>query len=77
MLRVLLGERAAFDSVMGRDERIYDEAAALWRQLYGEPPPLDDGAAILGRILGDLPDPTYNQLTTPYLRPANISFPKR
>jgi hypothetical protein len=62
---------------MGRDERIYEEAAALWRQLYGAPPPPGDGAAILGWIVGHLPDPSYERLTTPHLRPSNITFPRR
>lgn len=62
---------------MERDERIYDEAAALWRRLYGEAPPDADGIAILNRIVGALPDPSYSRLTTPHLRPANIYFPKR
>jgi hypothetical protein len=61
---------------MGRDERIYEEAAALWRQLYGEPPPTGDGAAILDRLVGGLPEPSYNRLATPHLRPTNIIFPK-
>jgi hypothetical protein len=61
---------------MGRDERIYEEAADLWRQLYGEPPPQGDGATILGRILGELPEPDYDRLATPHLRSANIAFPK-
>lgn len=64
-------------NTMGRDERIYEEAAALWRQLYGEPPPATlDGPAILGLIVGGLPDPDYSRLTTPHLRPANITLPK-
>ena len=61
---------------MGRDERIYEEAAALWRQLYGEPPPAGDGAAILDGLLSDLPRKTYNRLATQHLRPSNIAFPK-
>lgn len=63
---------------MGRDERIYHEAAELWRHLYGEPPPPQaDGAAMLGWIVGKLPDPDYDRLATPHLRPANITFPQR
>lgn len=62
---------------MERDERIYEEAAALWRQLYGKAPPDADGIEILKRIVGGLPDPSYRRLTTPHLRPANICFPKR
>lgn len=62
---------------MGRDERIYEEAAELWRQLHGEPPPDADGSELLGWILGELPAPGYDRLTTPHLRAANIAMPKR
>ncbi|WP_133255258.1 hypothetical protein [Phenylobacterium kunshanense] len=62
---------------MGRDKRIYEEAAALWRELYGEPPPAAlDGPGILGLIVGGLPDPDYRRLNTPHLRPANVVLPK-
>lgn len=62
---------------MGREDRIYEEAAALWQQLYGEPPPRQAaGADILGMIVGSLPDTDYNRLQTPHLRPSNITFPK-
>lgn len=62
---------------MGREDRIYEEAAALWRQLYGEPPPREAGGTdILGMIVGGLPDADYNRLQTPHLRPSNITFPK-
>ncbi len=64
--------------MMGRDERIYDEAAELWRRLYDEPPPREaDGATILALIVGSLPDADYNRLATPHLRGANVAFPKR
>jgi hypothetical protein len=62
--------------MMGRDERIYDEAAALWRRLYGDPPPKADGSTILKLIVGGLADADYNRLATPHLRPSNIAFPK-
>lgn len=62
----------------GRDKKIEAEAAALWRQLHGEPPPAGvEGAEILDLILGRLPDPGYERLATPHLRPAAIVFPKR
>ena len=62
---------------MGRDEKIYEEAVALWRSLYGEPPPREaDGSMILDLILGDLADTSYGRLATPHLRPTNITFPK-
>jgi hypothetical protein len=61
-----------------RDDRIYEEAAALWRSLYGEPPPADaDGAVLLGLILGGLPAPKYDRLSNPHLRPASVVFPTR
>lgn len=62
---------------MGRDERIYREAAALWRQLYGESPPeAAGGAEILGMIVRATPESDYNRIQTPHLRPTNITFPK-
>ena len=61
----------------GRDDKIYEEAAALWRQLYGEPPPaVADGAVILDLILNDQPASDYDRLATPHLRRSNITFPK-
>ena len=62
---------------MGRDDRIYEEAAALWRELYSEPPPQHvAGADILRMIVGGLPDPNYDRLASPHLRPSNITFPR-
>ena len=62
---------------MGRDERIYEEAAALWRQLYGGPPPANlGGAEIIGLIVGDLDESGYARLATPHLRPTNITMPR-
>jgi hypothetical protein len=61
---------------MGRDDRVYEEAVALWRQLYRDPPPKARGAEILGMIVGGLADADYNRLQTPHLRPSNITFPK-
>jgi hypothetical protein len=61
----------------GRDDRIYEEAAALWRQLYGESPPAAaDGAVILDLILNGQPATGYDRLATPHLRRSNITFPK-
>lgn len=62
---------------MGRDDRIDEEAAALWRQLYGEAPPSGArGSDLLGLIVGGLPDTDYNRIQTPHLRPNTITFPK-
>ena len=47
-----------------RDQRIYDEAAALWREVFQEqPPPLADGPTLLAMITRDLGDATYQRLT--------------
>jgi len=61
----------------GRDERIYEEAAALWRRLYDEPPPPMDGPHMLDLILGGLPQNSYDRLSSSHLRASNITFPKR
>jgi hypothetical protein len=65
--------------MMGRrDDKIYEEAAALWRALHGEqPPPEADGAMVLDLLLADLPETSYERLATPHLRPSAIVFPKR
>lgn len=59
-----------------RDEKIYEEAAALWTRLYSESPPQADGRIVLDMILRGLPDTSYGRLNTPHLRPAAIVFPK-
>lgn len=54
---------------MGRDERIQEEAAALWRELFGEPPPISaDGAMMLDVITKSLPEMGYRRLRSPHLR---------
>lgn len=61
-----------------RDDRVYAEAVALWRQLRAEPPPPEaDGAMVLDLLLRTQPPPVYERLAHPQLRPANIAFPKR
>jgi hypothetical protein len=63
---------------MGREDRIYQEAAALWRELFGEaPPPKADGGKLLELMTKRLPEAAYDRLKTPHLRPSNISMPKR
>ena len=61
-----------------RDERVYEEAAALWRELYGEPPPIRaDGGMMLDVIMRSLPDVSYERLRSPHLRPSNMAWPGR
>ena len=61
----------------GRDDKIYEEAAALWRVLYDEPPPaVADGKIILDLIFDSQSPTDYDRLATPHLRRTNITFPK-
>ena len=59
-----------------REQRVYEEAAALWREVFGEPPPLRvDGPtmlAIITRCSGDL---GYDRMRSPFLRPSTIAGP--
>lgn len=60
-----------------RDQQIYEEAVALWRELFGEAPPSRaDGHAILEAIMKDLPERPYQRLASPHLRPSQIRGPK-
>jgi hypothetical protein len=60
----------------GRETRVYEEAAALWRELYGEAPPVRDGALLLDMITQKLPANEYYRLRSPYLRPSTITGPR-
>lgn len=61
----------------GREDRIYEEAAALWRELFGEPPPIrSDGGMMLDVIMKSLPEKRYDRMASPHLRPTQISGPR-
>jgi len=61
----------------GRDKKMYDEAAALWREVFGEPPPIRaDAATLLDMIMKSLPEKRYERIASPYLRPSQISSPR-
>ncbi|HEX3700077.1 MAG TPA: hypothetical protein VHV27_05320 [Phenylobacterium sp.] len=61
----------------GREDMVYEEAAALWRELFGEPPPIRaDGVTLLEVIMKSLPDRPYDRLSSPYLRPSQIAGPR-
>jgi hypothetical protein len=61
-----------------RDQRIHDEVSALWRELYGEPPPIRaDGSTLLDVIMRSLPERGYDRLASPHLRPSQIEGPSR
>lgn len=62
---------------MGRDERIYEEAADLWRELFGEPPPITaDGGMMLDVIMRSLPEMDYRRLQSPHLRADAVVMPR-
>jgi hypothetical protein len=59
-----------------REQRIYDEAAALWQEVFGEAPPLRvDGSAMLDIITRCVGEASYERLRSPFLRPSTIAGP--
>jgi hypothetical protein len=59
-----------------REQRIYEEAAALWRELFNEPPPpLTDGSTMLKIIMRHAGPQPYQRLHSPFLRPSTIAGP--
>jgi hypothetical protein len=59
-----------------RDQRIYEEATALWLEVFGEPPPVrTDGQTMLAIITRSLGDTGYERLRSPHLRPSTIVGP--
>jgi hypothetical protein len=61
-----------------RDEKVADEAAALWREVFGVAPPAKaDGPAVLADITRRLPELRYDRIRSPYLRPSLITYPRR
>jgi len=61
----------------GREDKIYQEAAALWQQVYGEAPPRGmDGGVMLERLMNRLPESRYARFQSHYLRASNITFPR-
>jgi hypothetical protein len=61
-----------------RDQRIHDEVSALWRELYGQPPPIRaNGSTLLDVIMRSLPERGYDRLASPHLRPSQIKGPSR
>lgn len=61
-----------------RTARLEAEAAALWRELYGEPPPAEaDAGEMLDIMLRRMPAISYDRLSSPYMHRAAVSWPKR
>jgi hypothetical protein len=64
--------------MQGREQRIYEEATALWREVFGEPPPLRvDGSMMLEIITRCSGELAYERLRSPFLRPATITGPSQ
>lgn len=62
----------------GRDDRIYQEALGLWRQVFGDrPPPPADGTTLIALVMTSIPEAGYDRLRTPHLRTTNITMPKQ
>ncbi|MDB5446950.1 MAG: hypothetical protein JWQ97_2267, partial [Phenylobacterium sp.] len=49
---------------------------ALWAELSDQPPPRADGAEMLKLMLSRLPDVSYERINSPFLRRAQMSWPK-
>jgi hypothetical protein len=61
---------------MNCEDNIYQEAAALWRAAFPEPPPAQaDGASLLYIIVARAGMASYERLSSPYLRAATIAGP--
>jgi hypothetical protein len=61
-----------------RDEKVAEEASALWREVFGAAPPAKaDGGALLATITGALPELRYDRMRSPFLHPSMITRPRR
>jgi hypothetical protein len=59
-----------------REQRIYNEAVALWREVFDEPPPVRaDGTILLDVITRCLAERPYERLRSPHLRASTIAGP--
>lgn len=56
--------------------KIGDEAAALWREVFGDAPaPPGDASEVLARLLENLPEIGYRRFTKAALVDSNIVWP--
>jgi len=64
--------------MQNRDQRIHEEAAALWREVFGKPPPVRvGGPQLLEIITGSMEAATYERLRSPHLRASTIAGPNQ
>jgi hypothetical protein len=57
-----------------REDRIYEEALALWQAVSEGPPPEGDGAFLLQAALTTAGAETYDQLHSPWLRARAMTW---
>ena len=61
----------------GREAQITREAEALWREIFGEPPPIKaDGSTMLDIICRSVQPAPYERLNRPHLKDAGLHWPK-
>lgn len=59
-----------------RDQQIYEEATALWIEVFGDQPPAKiDAGAMLDIITRSLPVSEYERLRSQHLRASIIAGP--
>jgi len=59
-----------------REQRLHEEASALWREVFGESPPLRmDGSTMLDIVTRCVDDISYSRVISPHLRPSTIIGP--
>lgn len=56
------------------DDRIYEEAVALWRSLSDEPPPKGDAGELLEAALRLCGSQGYDRFQTPWLDDPTLSW---
>ena len=62
--------------MLGREDRIYEEAAALWRAVRGSAPPRDcDAGELILRVLQDMDLHDYERLGEADRRSKQIAWP--
>lgn len=71
--------RSSSTRTSAEGQRIAEEAEALWRALFDEPPPAGaDGLDLLALITARAPlPPDYERLARPRLADRNIVWPRR
>lgn len=60
-----------------REEKLREEAAELWRALFGEPPPITaSGTEVLDVLVRAAPVADYERLQYPQLKSRGVTWPR-